>query len=188
MMRALVVVDVQNDFCPGGALATERGDMVAEGIADLIRDPAAGYGAIVATQDWHIDPGEHFSGNPDFVDSWPIHCVVGTGGAELHPAIKDEAFDEIFRKGEYSAAYSGFEGHAAGDETVTMTTWLRFRHVTDVDVVGIATDHCVKATVLDALREGFGVRVLPELCSPVTVDTGEQALREMESAGARVGR
>ncbi|MCK7642053.1 nicotinamidase [Corynebacterium sp. CCM 8835] len=187
-MRALVIVDVQNDFCPGGALATEHGSMVAEQISELVHAPSQDYRAIVATQDWHIDPGDHFSDNPDFVDSWPVHCVVGTGGAEFHPAIDAERLDETFRKGEYSAAYSGFEGHAASDVDTGLARWLRERGITDLDVVGIATDHCVKATVIDALREGFGVRVFAELCSPVTAETGETALEEMTTAGAVIVR
>ena len=114
--------------------------------------------------------------------------MVGTGGAEFHPAIDAEKLDEAFRKGEYSAAYSGFEGHAASAADTGLARWLRDRGITDLDVVGIATDHCVKATVIDALREGFGVRVLAELCSPVTTETGETALREMATAGAIVVR
>lgn len=186
--RALVVVDVQNDFCPGGALGTDRGDEVAEKIADLITahgDRGAGYSHILATQDWHIDPGTHFSENPDFVDTWPVHCVADSEGAALRGPIADVAFDEFFRKGEYEAAYSGFEG-ASTSENALLAPWLRERGVTDLDVVGIATDHCVRATVLDALKEGFGVRVLRGMCSPVDDARGAAALDEMQSAGAEL--
>lgn len=186
--RALVVVDVQNDFCPGGALGTERGDEVAEKIADLIKAHGGRdgvYSHILATQDWHIDPGTHFSENPDFIDSWPVHCVADSEGAALRGPIADIAFDEFFRKGEYEAAYSGFEG-ASTSENALLAEWLQERGVTDLDVVGIATDHCVRATVLDGLSEGFSVRVLAVLCSPVDAARGAAALDEMRASGAQI--
>lgn len=186
--RALVVVDVQNDFCPGGALGTDRGDEVAEKIADLITaqgDRGGDYSHVLATQDWHIDPGTHFSENPDFVDSWPVHCVADSEGAALRGPIADLAFDEFFRKGEYEAAYSGFEG-ASISENALLAEWLRARGVDEIDVVGIATDHCVRATVLDGVREGFAVRVLADMCSPVDDARGRAALDEMRAAGAEI--
>lgn len=186
--RALVVVDVQNDFCPGGALGTARGDEVASKIQALIAEAdnrGYDYSHIVATQDWHIDPGAHFSDAPDFVDSWPVHCVAESEGAALRGPIADIAFDEFFRKGEYEAAYSGFEG-ASISEKALLADWLRARGISDIDVVGIATDHCVRATVLDALKEGFGVRVLRGMCSPVDDARGSAALDEMRSAGAEL--
>ncbi|MDO5683926.1 MAG: isochorismatase family protein [Propionibacteriaceae bacterium] len=166
---ALVIVDVQNDFCPGGSLATERGTQVA--------------GLIGSYQDWHIDPGEHFSDTPDFVDSWPVHCVADSTGAALHDAVRSHTIDAFFRKGEYSAAYSGFEGEAEG---VGMAQWLRDRGVEKLDVVGIATDHCVRATVLDALEEGFEVRVLTEMCAAVDTERGDAAFAEMVGSGAQL--
>lgn len=186
--RALVVVDVQNDFCPGGELGTDRGDEVAEKIADLITahgDRGGDYSHVLATQDWHIDPGTHFSENPDFVDTWPVHCVADSEGAALREPIADVAFDEFFRKGEYEAAYSGFEGTSTSDNAL-LAQWLRERGITDLDVVGIATDHCVRATVLDGLKEGFGVRVLADMCSPVDDARGRAALDEMREAGAEI--
>ena len=186
--RALVVVDVQNDFCPGGALGTDRGDDVAQKIADFIADGngrGEKYSHVVATQDWHIDPGAHFSETPDFVDSWPVHCVADSEGAALREPIADVAFDEFFRKGEYEAAYSGFEG-ASISEHALLADWLSARGVEHLDVVGIATDYCVRATVLDALKEGFGVRVLSSMCSPVDEDRGSRALDEMREAGAEI--
>ena len=186
--RALVVVDVQNDFCPGGALGTARGDEVASKIQALIAEGdnrGCDYSHIVATQDWHIDPGAHFSDDPDFVDSWPVHCVAESEGAALRGPIADIAFDEFFRKGEYEAAYSGFEG-ASISEKALLADWLRARGVSDIDVVGIATDHCVRATVLDALKEGFSVRVLRGMCSPVDDARGSAALDDMRSAGAEL--
>lgn len=143
------------------------------------------YSHIVATQDWHIDPGSHFSENPDFVDSWPVHCVADSDGAALRGAVAGITFDEYFRKGEYEAAYSGFEG-ASKSEGALLADWLRERDIADIDVVGIATDHCVRATVLDALNEGFRVRVLRAMCSPVDDKRGETALDEMQRAGAEL--
>lgn len=186
IMKALVIVDVQNDFCPGGSLATDRGAEVAAGIAQYLFTGGSEYTCIVATQDWHIDPGDHFSENPDFVDSWPVHCVAGTEGAAMHEALSTTHVDEYFRKGAYSAAYSGFEGFAASNEDVSLGAWLKERGVTDIDVVGIATDHCVRATVLDGLKEGLRVKVIKRLCSPVSEEAGQAALEEMAAAGAEV--
>ena len=132
MKPALIIVDVQYDFCPGGALGTERGNEVAAKIATLQQD----YDTVVATQDWHIDPGSHFSQSPDFVDSWPVHCVAESHGAAMHEAIGPA--QAYFRKGEYTAAYSGFEGAANG---TLLADWLREHHIDAVDIVGIATDH-----------------------------------------------
>ncbi|WP_103529608.1 isochorismatase family protein, partial [Streptomyces sp. SM12] len=162
MRRALIVVDVQNDFCEGGSLAVTGGADIAAAVTDLIGAADTGYDHVVATRDMHISPGAHFSDNPDFVDSWPRHCVAGTEGVGFHPnfapAVTSGAVEACFDKGAYSAAYSGFEG--ADESGVTLTDWLRARSVTAVDVVGIATDHCVRATALDAAREGFATRVL----------------------------
>ncbi|WJY68660.1 nicotinamidase [Corynebacterium auris] len=186
MKTALLIVDVQNDFCPGGALATDRGDEVAAKIAELISTPdsrSREYSHILATQDWHIDPGSHFSDSPDFQDSWPVHCVADSHGAEIKGTIDTSLIDVFFRKGEYSAAYSGFEASAEG---VGLADWLRRHDVDSLDVCGIATDHCVRATVLDAVREGFTVRVLRNMCSPVDDHNGVRALEEMAEAGAEL--
>ena len=177
MKPALIIVDVQNDFYPGGALGTERGNEVAEKIATLQRR----YETVVATQDWHIDPGSHFSKDPDFVDSWPVHCVAESHGAAMHEAIGPA--QAYFRKGEYTAAYSGFEGAANG---TLLAEWLREQGIESVDIVGIATDHCVRATAADALQEGFTVRVLRDYCSPVDESRGEAALEELAAAGATI--
>ncbi len=136
-MSALIVVDVQNDFCEGGSLAVAGGAQVAADVAALIASGT--YSTVVATRDHHVDPGSHFSDTPDFVDSWPRHCVVGTEGEQLHAPLRADLFAATFLKGEYEAAYSGFEGHAA--DGTTLADWLRARGVTDVDVCGIATDH-----------------------------------------------
>ena len=180
---ALVIVDVQNDFCPGGSLATERGSEVAALIGGHQDSHGERYDHTVATQDWHIDPGSHFSDHPDYVDSWPVHCVAESEGAALHEEIRTAPIEAYFRKGEYTAAYSGFEGAADG---VPLAEWLRERGVEKLDVVGIATDHCVRATALDALEAGFEVRILTDLVAPVDDARGEAALQELVRAGAQL--
>ncbi len=179
---ALIVVDVQNDFCEGGSLAVAGGAQVAADVAELIASGT--YGTVVATRDHHVDPGAHFSDTPDFVDSWPRHCVVGTPGSELHEPLRADLFAATFFKGEYEAAYSGFEGH--DPDGTTLADWLRGAGITDVDVVGIATDHCVRATALDAAREGFGVRVLEGLTAAVTPDNLPSLRAELTTAGVEV--
>jgi nicotinamidase/pyrazinamidase len=181
--RALIVVDVQNDFCEGGSLAVAGGAAVAAAITEYV--PSAGYDHVVATRDHHIDPGAHFAEHPDFRDSWPAHCVVGTGGVELHPALDRGPLEAIFDKGEHAAAYSGFEGAADG---VPLADWLRERGVNAVDVVGIATDHCVRATALDAVGEGFATRVLIDLTAAVAEETTRIALEQFSAAGVEVVR
>ena len=188
MKRALIVVDVQNDFCEGGSLAVEGGAAVAHRISELMhhwtrQDPKApDYAYAVATLDHHIDPGDHFSAQPDFQHSWPRHCVVGTDGVAFHPNLDPQPFDAVFRKGEYEAAYSGFEGKDA--HGTPLAQWLRHHGVTHLDVCGLTTDYCVRATTLDALREGFEVRVLTDLCAGVTPATTEAAVAELRDAGA----
>src|SRR5215470_8015960 len=188
MTRALVIVDVQNDFCEGGSLAVAGGAAVAAAISRHVRDHAADYAAVVGTKDWHIDPGAHFSAEPDYVDSWPPHCRVSTPGADPHPALDTGPVQAWFIKGEHAAAYSGFEG-ATGGETGTpvgLADWLRARQVSDVDVVGIATDHCVRATALDAVAAGFGTRVLLDLTAGVAEDTTRAAVAALQAAGAEL--
>lgn len=188
-VRALIVVDVQRDFCEGGSLAVAGGNDVATAIANLLAVGAHGYAHVVATQDWHVDPGRHFADAPDFVSTWPRHCVVGTDGSHLHPAMAQaDASDHIeamFRKGAYAAAYSGFEGVTGTEEDAPqpLAAWLREREVGAVDVVGIATDHCVRATALDAVREGLATRVLLDLTAGVARDTTDAALIELREAG-----
>ncbi|MBU7598726.1 isochorismatase family protein [Streptomyces sp. P38-E01] len=184
MHRALIVVDVQNDFCEGGSLAVTGGADVAAAITDLVADASAGYRHVVATRDHHVDPGDHFSDEPDFVTSWPRHCVAGTEGVGFHPnfapAVTSGALDAVFDKGAYTAAYSGFEG--SDEHEVGLGDWLRARDVTEVDIVGIATDHCVRATALDSAAEGFRTRVLLDLTAGVSKETTERALAELRSA------
>lgn len=186
-MRALIVVDVQNDFCEGGSLPVTGGAAVAHAIGELLRRRSAGlpdaaqYDVVVATKDHHVDPGDHFARTPDFVDSWPAHCVVGTDGEALHPNLDPEPFDEIFCKGEHEAAYSGFEGTGAGG--VGLSAWLSGHGVTEVDVCGLATDHCVRATALDAAAAGYATRVLTGLSAGVAPATTRAALEEMRERG-----
>lgn len=191
MKRALIVVDVQNDFCEGGSLAVAGGAQVAHDVAEILhhwsnKDPnAADYAHVVATKDHHIDPGSHFSDQPDFVESWPRHCVVGTDGEAFHPNLDPQPFDAVFLKGEYAAAYSGFEGKTAQGKG--LADWLHQHDVTDVDVCGIATDYCVRATALDAVAAGFQTRLLTDLIAGVTPATSTKAVDEMRAAGITVG-
>ncbi|MCK2221650.1 isochorismatase family protein [Actinomadura sp. ATCC 31491] len=179
MGTALIIVDVQNDFCEGGSLPVAGGSAVAAAITHHVADH--GYDHVVATRDYHVSPGEHFSGSPDYVSTWPAHCVAGTPGADFHPSLDVAAVEEVFSKGAYAAAYSGFEG-ASGDGA-PMSDWLRERGVTEVDVVGIATDHCVRATALDAVKHGLAVRVLLDLTAGVAPATTQAALEELKQAG-----
>ena len=191
MKQALIVVDVQNDFCEGGSLPVTGGARVASDISALLhhwtrKDPLAPpYDVVVATKDHHIDPGDHWSKEPDFKDSWPVHCQVGTDGEAFHPNLDPQPFDAIFLKGEHEAAYSGFEGRTTTGEP--LAEWLRDHRVDRVDVCGIATDHCVRATALDAVAQGFTTHVLLDLCAGVAEETTEAALAAMREAGVRVG-
>jgi nicotinamidase/pyrazinamidase len=178
MTLAVVVVDVQNDFCEGGSLPVAGGTEVARGVSQRLAE--GGFDVAVATRDHHIDPGDHFSEAPDFVDSWPPHCVVGTPGTAFHPALDTSAVEAVFDKGEYAAAYSGFEGCFDG---TMLGDWLRGRGADEVEIVGIATDHCVRATALDAARQGFATTVRLDLTAGVAAGTVAAALDELRSAG-----
>jgi nicotinamidase/pyrazinamidase len=192
MARALIIADVQNDFCEGGSLPVAGGAAVAASITDLLAGPDGGgedapererWDHIVATLDHHIDPGSHFSPEPDFVDTWPAHCVAGTAGAQFHPALSTDRIEATFIKGEHQAAYSGFEGHSDG---VGLAEWLHTRDVSDVDILGLTTDHCVRATALVAVREGFTTTVLLNHTAGVARETTDAAVAEMRSAGVHV--
>ncbi|WHP57873.1 isochorismatase family protein [Arthrobacter sp. KFRI-F3372] len=211
MSRALIIVDVQNDFCEGGSLAVSGGADVAGAISEYVDAHHGEFDHIVATQDWHIDPGEHFSDMPDFKDSWPPHCVAGTPGAELHPDLDTEYIQAYFQKGQFSAAYSGFEGllapedavptgerqpgalpgpadagrFAPDEDAIGLDDWLQSHDVEDIVVVGIATDYCVMATALDAVQAGYSVTVLRSLTAGIAEDL-EEAVAEMELGGVDV--
>jgi nicotinamidase/pyrazinamidase len=214
MSRALIIVDVQNDFCEGGSLAVPGGAKVAAAISEYVDAHHLQFDHIVATQDWHIDPGAHFSETPDFKDSWPPHCVAGTKGAELHPDLDTEYIQAYFQKGQFAAAYSGFEGllapedavptgdrppgtlsagvaagdpeaYAAAVDAIGLDDWLQSHDVEDVVVVGIATDYCVMATSLDAVQAGYSVTVIRSLTAGIAEDL-DDAVAEMELGGVDV--
>ena len=208
MSRALIIVDVQNDFCEGGSLAVKGGADVAAAISEYVDAHHGQFDHIVATQDWHIEPGDHFSEQPDFVDTWPPHCVAGTRGAELHPDLDTEYIQAYFQKGQFTAAYSGFEGvlapedavptgdrkpgaaplaaeaesFAAGEDAIGLDDWLQSHDVEDVVVVGLATDYCVMATALDAVQAGYSVTVMRDLTAGIAPDL-DDACAEMELGG-----
>lgn len=186
MTRALVLVDIQQDFCEGGSLAVTGGAAVAERAAAKVLAEHDGYAAVVATADWHEEPGDHWAAqgtDPDFASSWPVHCAAGTPGADFHPALAPALphVDAVFRKGRHEAAYSGFEG--TSEDGTGLAAWLRERDVDAVDVCGIATDYCVRATVLDAVGAGLQVRLLEDLCAGVAPESTQRALAEMAAAG-----
>jgi putative nicotinate phosphoribosyltransferase len=185
--RALLVVDVQRDFCEGGSLAVNGGDDVAAGIAALIEQSGSDYAAVVSSRDCHVNPGTHFAKEgavPDYETSWPVHCVAGSDGAEMHRLLGQVAWDAVFEKGGYEAAYSAFEGREPGG--LSLSRWLLDCGVDRVDVCGIATDYCVRSSVLDAVNAGFATRVLVGLTAGVNPDTTEEALHAMAEAGAEL--
>jgi len=177
MAVALIVVDVQNDFCEGGSLPVTGGAAVAGAVSAHIA--ASRYDQIVATRDYHLDPGAHFSDHPDFVRSWPVHCVAGTPGSSFHPELDVSRIAAVFSKGAHQAAYSGFEGSTR--DGIGLADWLRTHDVDTVDVVGIATDHCVRATALDAAKAGLRTTVLLDLTAGVSQSTVDTALIEFRA-------
>ena len=187
MSKALFIVDVQNDFTEGGALGVEGGDAVAERITRHLQAHAGEYAVIVASRDWHDadnDNGGHFHPEPDFVDSWPVHCVGGTEGAEYDPGLDTAAVTHHVKKGQGAPAYSLFEGTT--DDGVTVARLLDEHGVVDVDVVGIATDYCVRASALDAIEHGRHVRILTDLVAGVAAEPSDAALVELAHAGAEL--
>ena len=191
MARALIVVDVQNDFCEGGSLGVDGGADVAAGISQHLAEHADAYALVVATRDLHVDPGEHFSDEPDFEVSFPPHCRAGSPGASFHPALDVSALDVVVSKGRNEPAFSGFDGWVGlrGEPTdgPRLLEVLREHDVDEVDVVGLATDFCVRATALDAVEHGLRVRVLPDLVAAVDPAAGERTFDELRAAGATVG-
>lgn len=195
MTKALLIVDVQNDFLEGGSLGVAGGTKVAQDLIKHLRTNSSDYATIATTQDWHIEPGTHWSDSPDYVDTWPIHCQANTIGAEIFPPLagtlgelhlNHAPFNLIqVVKGEYEAAYSGFEGHIYGQNEKTLVEALKELGVTELDVTGIATDHCVRASVLDAL-DNFKVNILTHLIAGVDKDASAVALTEMKKAGANI--
>lgn len=200
MSKALIVVDVQPTFCEGGELGVQGGNAVAERIAAFVSEHRGDYAYMATTQDWHIEPGSHFSEHPDFVDTWPPHGRASTPNAQLHPAIAALGIAHHFKKGQYSAAYSGFEGIEDNTDAIpsrdevkaqeqaghTLANALKAAGIDHVDVVGIAESHCVKATALDAKQLGYGVTVFSDLTVPVSPESGEAARVAMREAGVEL--
>ncbi|OBK14642.1 isochorismatase family protein [Mycobacterium asiaticum] len=178
-MRALIIVDVQTDFCEGGALPVSGGRAVARSINDYLAG-APGYRHVVATMDFHIDPGDHFSDDPDYSSSWPPHCRAGSRGAQFDRDLDTAPIEAVFHKGAYNAGYSGFDG--VDQDGTTLRDWLRQRGIDEVDVVGIATDHCVRHTARDAARAGLATRVLLDLTAGVAEASTADAITTMKDA------
>ena len=187
MSRALLVVDVQRDFCEGGSLAVTGGAAVATGISAYVSSTSGRYAAVVASRDWHSagsDNGGHFGDPPDYVDTWPAHCVSGSPGAEYHDALDVGLITGHVRKGVGVPAYSMFEG--ADDTGAILPTLLADQGISDVDVVGIASDYCCLATARDALLAGYRVRVLTDLQAGVAPGSTAAAYDELARLGAVV--
>lgn len=189
MARALFIIDVQNDFTEGGALGVDGGAAVAAAITNYLRHHPGRYDEVFASRDWHDadnDNGGHFATDvePDFVTTWPVHCVAGTDGAEYHPALETDAVTIHVRKGQGVPAYSIFEGTT--DDGRSVADALEELGILDIDVVGIATDYCVRASALDALELGRHVRVLTDLIAGVAPESSETALAELGHAGAEI--
>jgi nicotinamidase/pyrazinamidase len=188
-VKVLFVIDVQNDFTEGGALAVTGGGAVAAGITRLLTEHPHRYDHVIASRDWHDgagDNGGHFATDapPDFVGTWPVHCVAGTPGAEYHPALDSALVNVHVRKGQGVPAYSIFEG--VTDDGVTVSEKLTLLRATDVDVAGIATDYCVRASALDAVADGRRVRVLADLIAGVAPGSSAAALAELQAAGVEL--
>lgn len=186
---ALVIVDVQQDFCEGGSLGVAGGEAVAAGITDFLEAAAekGGYDLIVASRDWHVEPGSHFAPpgtEPDYVDSWPVHCVAGSEGAAWHPDLHLPEGTVVVSKGEREGAYSGFEGNT--DDGRTLEEVLRDHDIEGVDVVGIATSYCVRATALDSVKAGFRTRILAPLTTDVDPGATYRTLEKLRRAGVTI--
>ena len=191
MTKALFIIDVQNDFCEGGSLAVQGGAAVASGITSLLREHKSRYDIVIASRDWHDagnDNGGHFAPigqAPDYVNTWPIHCVSGSKGAEYHSNLDSSLIDFHIFKGMGKPSYSIFEGETVDGKSLTKL--LEELDVTDVDVVGLATDYCVLASSMDAKNAGFDVQVLTELIAGVADESSENALATMSAAGCKIG-
>lgn len=193
MTKALIIVDAQRDFTEGGSLPVTGGADAVAHITEYIyqnKQARKPYDVIVATKDWHLDPGDHFSDNPDYVDTWPLHCAAGTPGAEFHenldPALR--YINAIFLKGAYKASYSGFDGSLSGkdNDDTTLEWFLRQNEVDEVDIVGLAFDYCVAATAINAVRLGIKTNVIRGLTAAVSEETALQAEEEMIGAGVNI--
>lgn len=190
MTRALIVVDVQNDFCEGGSLAVEGGAGIAHDITAFLHKTNSDYDVIVFTRDWHINPGAHFASNvkdldaPDYVNTWPDHCVASTPGAELHPNLMLPMRAIEFRKGQYAASYSGFDGQNLNDESLEY--FLKLKRITHVDVCGLALDYCVRATAEDALQHDYDTSIIADLTAAVNPDNFRAVCQELNEKGINI--
>lgn len=182
--HAIIVVDPQPDFFEGGPLPIKGATKTAERIAEFLRDRGSNFAMTIVTQDWHIDPDGHWSANPDFVTSWPVHCVAETKGAEIHSSLSDQRWDAVIRKGQHSGAYSGFEG--VSENGSSLADVLSSQGIDTVTIVGFATDHCVKATALDARARGLNVTVVLDLSAGVDPQTTRNAISAMAKVGVRM--
>lgn len=180
-------MDVQRDFCEGGGLAVPGGEAAAAGISDLIEASHGAYAMVVATRDWHVDPGDHFAPGgeqPDYANTWPQHCVAGTPGADWHPELRLPPDTTVVSKGQNAAAYSGFEG--LSEDGRTLEQLLRDASISAVDVAGIATSFCVKATALDAVKAGFATRLLAPLTADVDAAQTPTTIEALRKAGVEI--
>ncbi len=188
MRNALVVVDIQNDFVEGGSLPITGGRNVAAMVSRHLRHFKTEYQFVVATRDYHEDPTDHFSDHPDFVNTWPPHCVIGTPGAALCQPIsnllREHLILAVVDKGRHTPAYSGFE--AVDPRGHPLLDVLKEQRIDRLDICGLATDYCVRATALDARKNNFQVRILLNLCAAVNAETGLKALEDMKAAGCQI--
>ncbi len=182
--EAIIVVDPQPDFFEDGPLPIQGATKTAEGIAQYLRDRGGNFVMTIVTQDWHISPDGHWSTNPNFVTSWPVHCAADTSGAAIHSSLSNQRWDAVIRKGQHSAAYSGFEG--ANENGTSLADVLASAGVDTVTVVGFATDYCVKSTALDARDLGLNVSVPLDLCAGVDAQTTRESIAEMAEAGVTI--
>lgn len=190
MTKAILIVDVQNDFCEGGSLAVAGGASVAMKITNYLRANRSKYDLVIASRDWHDANGSnggHFADvgqAPDFIKTWPAHCVSGTSGADYHPNLDTALIQVHIEKGMGKPSYSAFEGVTRQGKSISAV--LNDAEVEHIDVVGIATDYCVLASSLDARKEGFSVSVLTEMCAGISAESTDAAISKMQSVGCQV--
>ena len=180
--KALLIVDVQPTFCEGGSLPVQGCNEVAADIARFLKSDH-GYQHVITTQDWHIQPGQHFASSPDYINTWPEHGLAGSKEAELHPELEDvkHLITHKVKKGMFNAAYSGFEG--VDEQEIGLDQTLQRNHVTHIDVVGLALDYCVKATAIDSVGHGYSTRVLTQFSAAVAPETIDSTISELKNAG-----